>query len=84
MRLVLFAATPSVAVRPPGERPPMDAYTVDRFRGYYQDDVQIINKGRAPDMHRQQHCAHVALTLISCRPVCSCMSLPAKPTKLNC
>lgn len=58
VRFVLFVVTPSVSVRPPGERLPMDACTVARFRGYYQEDVLIINRGRAPDVHRQRHCTH--------------------------
>lgn len=85
MRLVLFAATPSVSVRLPAELfifEPIVGYTVDGFGGYQQEDVQIINRGRALDMHRQQRGVSMVLTLLICRPGCACMSSPAKP--LNC
>lgn len=82
VRLVLFVVTPSVSVRPPGERLPMDACTVDRFRGYYQEDVLIINRGRALDMHRQLHCTH-AVNFVKLQAWMYMYELATKPLRLN-
>lgn len=58
----------------------MGIHTVDRFRGHLGEDVQTINRDRAPDMHRQQHC----VSMVNRRPGCACKSLPAKALKLKC
>lgn len=56
MRLVLFGATPLMSVSLPNIVHPLHGYTGDKFRGYKQEDVQIISTRRAANMHRQQHC----------------------------